>query len=53
MDWDDFSELEKIRVRDFSPLYAFGNPGADSVGYTGEREPRFFQQRYQRTGNHS
>jgi len=42
MDWDDFRELEKIRVRDFSPLYAFGNPGADSVGYTGEREPRFF-----------
>lgn len=42
MDWDDFHELEKMRVRDFSPLYAFGNPGTDSVGYTAEREPRFF-----------
>lgn len=41
-DWNDFHELEKIRVRDFSPLYTFGNPGTDSVGYTGEREPRFF-----------
>ena len=42
LDWYDFPELEKMRVRDFSPLYAFGNPGTDSVGYTAEREPRFF-----------
>jgi putative protease len=41
-DWDEFHELERGRVRDLSPLYAFGNPGPDSVGYTGEREPRFF-----------
>lgn len=43
-DWDEFDELQKMRVRDFSPLFAFGNPGASSIGYTGEREPRFFSQ---------
>lgn len=43
-DWDEFQELQEIRVRDYSPLYSFGNPGATSVGYTGEREPRFFSQ---------
>ncbi|HHW42189.1 MAG TPA: U32 family peptidase [Syntrophomonadaceae bacterium] len=41
-DWEEFKELEAMRVRDLSPLYAFGNPGSASVGYTGEREPRFF-----------
>jgi len=41
-DWEEFKELEAMRVRDLSPLYAFGNPGPASVGYTGEREPRFF-----------
>jgi putative protease len=41
-DWDEFRSLEDRRVRDMSPLYAFGNPGPSSIGYTGEREPRFF-----------
>jgi putative protease len=41
-DWDEYRELEQMRVRDLSPIYAFGNPGPASVGYTGEREPRFF-----------
>ncbi len=41
-DWDEFQELHRMRVRDFSPLYAFGNPGPLSIGYTGEREPLFF-----------
>ena len=41
-DWDEYRELEQVRVRDLSPIYAFGNPGPTSVGYTGEREPRFF-----------
>lgn len=41
-DWDEFHELERGRVRDLNPLYAFGNPGPGSVGYTGEHEPRFF-----------
>ncbi len=41
-DWDKFSKLNDIRTRDFSPLYAFGNPGPASIGYTGKQEPRFF-----------
>ncbi|NPV30426.1 MAG: U32 family peptidase [Firmicutes bacterium] len=43
-DWDEFEALLKMRVRDLSPMYAFGNPGPASIGYTGEREPRFFSQ---------
>ncbi|MGB9792291.1 MAG: peptidase U32 family protein [Thermacetogeniaceae bacterium] len=41
-DWEEFEKLKAMRVRDLHPLYAFGNPGAASIGYTGEREPRFF-----------
>ncbi len=41
-DWEEFEKLKAMRVRDLHPLYAFGNPGAVSIGYTGEREPRFF-----------
>jgi putative protease len=43
-DWKEYEKFQEIRVRDLSPLYSFGNPGAASVGYTGEREPRFFSQ---------
>ncbi len=39
---EDWKELYPRRVRDFSSLYAFKNPGPSSIGYTGEREPRFF-----------
>lgn len=42
LDWEEFAKLQDMRVRDFSPLFAFGNPGPASIGYTGEREPRFF-----------
>ncbi len=43
-DTDDWRSLHASRVRDFSTCYAFGNPGAAAVGYSGEREPRFFSQ---------
>lgn len=43
-DTADWQELFDYRSRDFSTCYALGNPGADSIGYTGEREPRFFSQ---------
>lgn len=43
-DQDDWRELNARRARDFSTCYAFGNPGASSIGYGGEREPRFFSQ---------
>ncbi len=39
---EELLELEKMRVRDLSPLFAFGNPGPAAIGYTGEREPQFF-----------
>ena len=42
MDPRDFKEIHDKRVRDFSSLYAFKNPGPLSIGYSGEREPRFF-----------
>ncbi len=41
---DEWRSLHAGRVRDFSTCYAFGNPGAAAVGYSGEREPRFFSQ---------
>ena len=40
-DWED---LHENRSRDFSTCFALGNPGASAIGYTGEREPRFFSQ---------
>jgi putative protease len=43
-DWEEFREIEDIRARDLSSLYAFGHPGPAAVDYTGEREPRFFSQ---------
>lgn len=35
-------ELWRKRVRDFSTMHAFGNPGAISIEPLGKREPRFF-----------
>ena len=40
----DWRNLQESRTRDFSTCYALGNPGASVIGYTGEREPRFFSQ---------
>ncbi len=42
MDSGEWKELHAGRVRDFSSMYAFKNPGSISIGYSGEREPRFF-----------
>ncbi|RQD75952.1 MAG: U32 family peptidase [Candidatus Syntrophonatronum acetioxidans] len=39
---NDWQELYAQRIRDFSSMYAFKNPGSSSIGYSGEREPRFF-----------
>lgn len=41
-DWEEVKKLESMRVRDLTPLYAFGNPGQEAIGYSGEREPQFF-----------
>jgi len=49
-DEDNWQELYDYRSRDFSTCYALGNPGAASIGYTGEREPRFFSQAVKEAG---
>lgn len=41
-DKDQYAGLYSSRMRDFSTNCAFGNPGAKSIGFSGEREPRFF-----------
>ncbi|SDE16584.1 peptidase U32 family protein [Sporomusa acidovorans] len=46
----DWQELYEYRSRDFSTCYALGNPGASSIGYSGEREPRFFSQAVKEAG---
>ncbi|MDT8900587.1 peptidase U32 family protein [Anaeroselena agilis] len=43
-DQAELRELHAARARDFSTCYAFGNPGAAAVGFSGAREPRFFSQ---------
>ena len=40
----DWQNLQESRARDFTTCYAFGNPGAGAVGFSGTREPRFFSQ---------
>ncbi|BBB92697.1 MAG TPA: U32 family peptidase [Methylomusa anaerophila] len=50
LDQNSWQELFDYRSRDFSTCYAFGNPGAKSIGYTGEREPRFFSQAVKEAG---
>lgn len=49
-DTADWQELFDYRSRDFSTCYALGNPSANSMGYTGEREPRFFSQAVKEAG---
>lgn len=49
----DWQEMYESRARDFTTCYALGNPGASGIGYTGEREPRFFSQAVQEAGMNS
>lgn len=44
LDEKGFERLYANRVRDFSSCFALGNPGAEGIDYTGEREPKFFSQ---------
>jgi putative protease len=47
---EDLTEMQELRVRDYTTCYAFKNPGAPSIGYGGEREPRFFSQAVMEVG---
>ncbi len=42
VDEEEWKQLHDNRVRDFTPTFAFGRPTAQDIGFTGEREPRFF-----------
>ncbi|ACL70228.1 peptidase U32 family protein [Halothermothrix orenii] len=44
VDEDIYRDLYDHRVRDFSTCFALKNPGSDGIGYTGEREPKFFSE---------
>lgn len=39
---EGWQEIYKNRVRDFTTAFALGQPTAADIGFTGEREPRFF-----------
>lgn len=39
---DDWQKLFDGRVRDYSTCFAMDKPDSRAIGYTGEREPRFF-----------
>ena len=39
---DDWDELYKNRVRDFTTAFALGQPTVRDIGLDGKREPRFF-----------
>lgn len=39
---EEWNSLYNNRTRDFSSMYAFKNPGSNSIGYDGSREPKFF-----------
>jgi len=39
---EDWPKIYKNRVRDFTTAFALGQPTAADIGFTGEREPRFF-----------
>ena len=38
----DTEEWQTRRVRNLSTCYTFGDPGAETIDFSGEREPRFF-----------
>lgn len=50
IDKDDWHDVYENRSRDFTTCYALGNPGAAGIGYSGEREPRFFSQAVEEAG---
>lgn len=41
---EDYKQLLENRVRDFSTCFSLENSGAEGIGYSGEREPKFFSE---------
>ena len=44
VDEKDWQDLYDNRSRDFTTCFALGQPGKKDIGFSGEREPRFFSQ---------
>ena len=49
-DEEGWKTLYDNRARDFTTTFAFGQPTAKDIGFTGEREPRFFSDAVKEAG---
>ena len=49
-DEQDWKDLFENRSRDFATCFALGQPGKNSIGFSGKREPRFFSQAVKEAG---
>ena len=49
-DEEGWKKLYDNRARDFTTTFAFGQPTAKDIGFTGEREPRFFSDAVKEAG---
>ena len=49
-DEEGWKKLYDNRARDFTTTFAFGQPTAKDIGFTGEREPRFFSDAIEEAG---
>lgn len=49
-DEEGWKNLYDNRARDFTTTFAFGQPGKKDIGFTGEREPRFFSHAVKEAG---
>lgn len=47
---DGWQSLYENRARDFTTTFAFGHPTKKDIGFTGEREPRFFSDAVKEAG---
>ena len=47
---EGWKTLYDNRARDFTTTFAFGQPGKKDIGFTGEREPRFFSHAVKEAG---
>ena len=50
IDEKDWQQLYEGRARDFTTTFAFGQPDARSIGFDGQREPRFFSEAVKEAG---
>lgn len=51
IDENAWKDLYENRSRDFSTCFSLGKPNSSAIGFTGEREPRFFSQAVKEAGS--